>query len=262
VSNLSFGSGGSGASSSEAHPPHVSLLSQPGTRPGIRPVIRRRPVGGPVVDAAVFLSPFSYRHSLLGRPVPVTELNSPHGRPTAEILRTVTGFPRSTRVRCGRVGCPLNPGGDGIHATVEESSVVVCRLPAASLFVSPALLSDPESCRDEASTRVHHIHPFGLPLTCNTQSEWVPLGFSLSFAPGNYSPRTSGRGPVSDTDRELRLGHQTRPPIDVLTHYVRPRVAPQFGKMRMTRTCGGVADGWVRLGCGPPGGWRWADPCW
>src|SRR6266705_7130251 len=26
---------------SKAHPPHVSLLSQPGTRPGIRPVIRR-----------------------------------------------------------------------------------------------------------------------------------------------------------------------------------------------------------------------------
>jgi hypothetical protein len=145
------------------------------------------------------------------------------------MLRTVTGFPRSTRVRHGRVGCPLNPGGDGIHTTVEESSVVVCRLPAASLFVSPALLSDPGSCRDEASTRVHHIHPFGLPLTCNTQSEWVPLGFSLSFAPGNCSPRTSERGPVSDTDRELRLGHQTRPPIDVLTHFVRPRVAPQLG---------------------------------
>jgi hypothetical protein len=49
ASNLSFGSGGSGASSSKAHPPHVSLLSQPGTRPGIRPVIRRRPVGGPVI---------------------------------------------------------------------------------------------------------------------------------------------------------------------------------------------------------------------
>jgi hypothetical protein len=99
-----------------------------------------------------------------------------------------------------------------------------------SLFVSPALLSDPESCRDEASARVHHIHPSGLPLTCNTQSEWAPLGFSLSFAPGNYSPRTSGRGPVSDTDRKLRLGHQTRPPIDVLTHFVRPRVAPHLGR--------------------------------
>ena len=59
--------------------------------------------------------------------------------PPQKILRTVTGFPRSTRVRHGRVGCPLNPGGDGIHTTVEESSVVVCRLPAASLFVSPAL---------------------------------------------------------------------------------------------------------------------------
>jgi hypothetical protein len=158
-----------------------------------------------------------------------------------KMLRTVTGFPRSTRVRHGRVGCPLNPGGDGIHTTVDESSVVVCRLPAASLFVSPAPLSDPESCRDEASTRVHHIHPFGLPLTCNTQSEWVPLGFSLSFAPGNCSPRTSERGPVSDTDRELRLGHQTRPPIDVLTHFVRPRVAPQLGRSVCRRGRSAVA---------------------
>jgi len=49
ASNLSFGSGGSGAFSSKAHPPHVSLLSQPGTRPGIRPVIRQRPVGGAVI---------------------------------------------------------------------------------------------------------------------------------------------------------------------------------------------------------------------
>jgi hypothetical protein len=28
--------------------------------------------------------------------------------------RTRTGFPRSARMRCGRVGCPLYPGGDGI----------------------------------------------------------------------------------------------------------------------------------------------------
>jgi hypothetical protein len=81
-------------------------------------------------------------------------------------------------------------------------------------------LSDPESCRDEASTRVHHIHPFGLSLTCNTQSEWVSLGFSLSFAPGNYSPRTSGREPVSDTDRELRLGH-LHPTSNRRTHSTR-----------------------------------------
>ena len=81
-------------------------------------------------------------------------------------------------------------------------------------------VSDLESCRDEASTRVHHIHPFGLSLTCNTQSAWVPLGFSLSFAPGNYSPRTSGREPVSDTDRELRLGH-LHPTSNRRTHSTR-----------------------------------------
>jgi hypothetical protein len=86
ASNLSFGSGGSAALSSKARPPHVSLLSQPDTRPGIRPVIRQRPVGGPVVDAAAFLSPFSHRHSLLGRPVPATGLSFPHGRPTATKL--------------------------------------------------------------------------------------------------------------------------------------------------------------------------------
>jgi hypothetical protein len=44
------------------------------------------------------------------------------------------------------------------------------------------------------------IHPFGLPLTCSTQSERVPLGFPLGFAPGHYWPRTPGREPVLDTD--------------------------------------------------------------
>jgi hypothetical protein len=120
------------------------------------------------------------------------------------------------------------------EATVSTQSSMSPRLPFAD-FQRPASLSPrscqavPKSCRDEASTRVHFIHPFGLPLTCSPRTVREPLGFSLSFAPGNYSPRTSGRGPVSDTDRELRLGHQTRPPIDVLTHFVRPRVAPLLG---------------------------------
>jgi hypothetical protein len=58
------------------------------------------------------------------------------------------------------------------------------------------------------------------------------LGFSLSFAPGHYWPRTSGRGPIMNTDRELRLRHLPEPPIDVLTHYVRPRVAALIGRSR------------------------------
>ena len=46
VSNLSFGSGCSGCFVFKGSPAHVSLLSQPGTRPGIRPVIRDRPAEG------------------------------------------------------------------------------------------------------------------------------------------------------------------------------------------------------------------------
>jgi len=38
---LPFGSGGPGRLASTAHLPHVSALSRPGTRPGIRPVMPR-----------------------------------------------------------------------------------------------------------------------------------------------------------------------------------------------------------------------------
>jgi hypothetical protein len=41
ASNLPFGSGGLGRLASPAHLPHVSALSRPGTRPGIRPVMQR-----------------------------------------------------------------------------------------------------------------------------------------------------------------------------------------------------------------------------
>ena len=81
--------------------------------------------------------------------------------PCLPAWRTRTGFPRFARVRCGRVGCPLDPGGDGVHTAIEESSAAVCRLSAASPLSSPVLLSAPGSCRNEASTRVHSIHPFG-----------------------------------------------------------------------------------------------------
>jgi hypothetical protein len=139
-----------------------------------------------------------------------TEFSSPHGRPTTHALKSaadrngVSTF--HTRETAGS-GALLTP-----EATVSTRPSMSPRSPSADFqrlaSLSPRhYFSDPESCRDEASTRVHHIHPFGLSLTCNIQSEWMPLGFSLSFAPGNYSPRTSGREPVSDTDRELRLGH-------------------------------------------------------
>ena len=80
ASNLSLGSGVSGALSSKAHPPHVSLLSQPGTRPGIRPVIRRAPGWRTGANAPAFPLPFGRRHSLPGRPVPARESGFPYGR--------------------------------------------------------------------------------------------------------------------------------------------------------------------------------------
>jgi hypothetical protein len=52
------------------------------------------------------------------------------------------------------------------------------------------------------------IRPFGLPLTCNTRSDRTSLGFPLSFAPGRYQPRTSGRGRVWNTDPQSRPQHQ------------------------------------------------------
>ena len=122
----------------------------------------------------------------------------------------LTGFPRSTRARYGRVGCHLYPGGDGVHTTVEASSVAVCRFSTACPSSSPPPRPDPGSCRNEASTMVHSIHPFGLPLTCSTQSERAPLGFPPGFTPGHYWPRTPGRGPVTNTDQESRPRHQAR----------------------------------------------------
>ena len=134
VSNLSLGSGVSGASSAKAHPPHVSLLSQPGTRPGIRPVIRRAPGWrtGHTLPLSRCLSATGIRFLGVlfppGNPAFLTV-----GLPAAPRRRyqTLTGFPRSARMRCGRAGCPLYPGGDGVPATIGASAVAVCRLTTA-----------------------------------------------------------------------------------------------------------------------------------
>ena len=87
-------------------PDRVSTLSSPGTRPGIRPVIRDRQLEGPAITSrfpAAFRPPaFASRssHSRQG-------IGSPHGRPTGPKGRTQTGLPRSARTSCDRGGCPL-----------------------------------------------------------------------------------------------------------------------------------------------------------
>jgi hypothetical protein len=226
---LSLGSGISGAWSAKAHPPHVSLLSQPGTRPGIRPVIRKAPGWrtGTALPLSCCLSAAGLR--FLG-------VLFPPGNPAFLTVslpavprrhhRTLTGFPRSARMRCGRAGCPLYPGSDGVphdHRCVRDR-----RLPPCNGWPLPPRYHPPTRnvrlTRHQQGFRV--IHPSGLPLTCSTRSERAPSGFPLSFAPGRYQPRTSGRGRVWNTNPKSRLRHHAEPPIDEPTHNVRPRVAP------------------------------------
>ena len=65
-----FGDGGAVVTNrDQIDRPHVSALSRPGTRPGIRPVMPR-PRRSTVQDGAGFLLPFGRRPSLLGHPVP------------------------------------------------------------------------------------------------------------------------------------------------------------------------------------------------
>ena len=146
-------------------------------------------------------------------------------------LRTVMkrlvahGFHGSARMRCGRAGCPLYPGGDGVprdHRDIRDRRLPPCNgWPLPPRYRTPT--RDVRLTRHQQGFRV--IHPSGLPLTCNTRSERAPSGFPLSFAPGRYQPRTSGRGRVWNTNPKSRPRHHAEPPIDELTHNVRHRVA-------------------------------------
>jgi hypothetical protein len=48
--------------------------------------------------------------------------------------RTLTGFPRSTRLSYGRVGLPLYPGDGGVPTTIGMSVAAACRLTTASPY--------------------------------------------------------------------------------------------------------------------------------
>lgn len=160
---MPFGSGGCRCFVVKGSPAHVSLLSQPGTRPGVRPVITGTGRSEDQPSGSAFPSPFGRRRSLLGRPVPAEGLGLPHGRLTAAPLRarrTSTGFPRSAHTSRGRVGCPLYPGGR--RCSHDRSPVLGRRLPTFSGWplVTPASRPDPGSPFRETSARVYWHSPF------------------------------------------------------------------------------------------------------
>jgi hypothetical protein len=163
--------------STQAHPTHVSTLSGPGST-RIRPVIR----GGqrrnrPAASVSRRLSAIGI--GFLGHPVPAGELGLPHGRLTGRGLhaRTPTGFPRSTRMRYDRGGCPLNSE----TAMLSRLMLGPQPAPAASqrLVLHPAGTSHlPGPTITKHHQGFTHVHPSGLPLACGPRMERAPLGFS------------------------------------------------------------------------------------
>ena len=135
ASNLPFGSGGPGRLASPAHLPHVSALSRPGTRPGIRPVMPR-PGGAPGKTARVSrcLSATGIRFlGILSRPG-IPPLSRSAYRARQQAARTRAGFPCSARVRHGWGRVPSLPRGLRCLHGQLISLAAARRLPAAGPY--------------------------------------------------------------------------------------------------------------------------------
>jgi hypothetical protein len=197
--------------SSRAHLTHVSTLAGPGSA-RIRSVMR----GGqrrcwPSAPVSRCLSATGV--GFLGHPVPAGELGLPCGRLTGRLrVRTPTGFPRSTRVRYDRGGCPLNSG------TAMLSRLTLSLQPAPAASQRPVL---------HPAGAVHRRGPRSRSIIRGSLAFTRPV-FPLPVAPGwNGSPwaspssstprrcqrRMSKWGRALSTGPELRCRHQVEPPI-------------------------------------------------
>jgi len=150
---------------------------------------------------------FRCRHSLLGHPMPAGGLGLPHGRLTGHArgrARTSTGLPRSARTSCDRGGCPLYPGDGGAHPGRGTCSAGAHRSAAASPL---SLLLHPtrRGLLHEASTRVHAIHPSGLPWPVAARVERAALG----LLPGLRTPPSPATHAEDGTGRRARTWNYT-----------------------------------------------------
>ena len=95
------------------HLPTSAPLSGPGHRGSVSGQLSSNGrLGGAATIVVGFLSAFAHRHSLLGHPVPARGFRHPLrlAYRTATAARTLSGFPRSARVRHDRGGCLLYSG--------------------------------------------------------------------------------------------------------------------------------------------------------
>ncbi len=89
----------------------------------------------------------------------------PHGRPTRQRRRCPgpqPGFQRSTRVRPDRVGCPLCPGGDGVHPAGKARPNR--RLPLSGGQPLPAPLTQPITGNPQSRDVIEGSRSFTLPV--------------------------------------------------------------------------------------------------
>ncbi len=142
ASSLSFGSGISVIFLFTGSPDRVSTLSSPGTRPGIRPVIRHRQPGGAShhVPVSCCLSAAGIRFSVIPFP-PRDRLSSRSAhRPTRVGPRRGYRVPHA-RAATG-VGAPYNPRTSGAHPAGSPPRPA----PAASQRPVPKPRHDIPSC--------------------------------------------------------------------------------------------------------------------
>jgi hypothetical protein len=218
---LSSGSGASVIFLLTGSPDRVGALSGRTTRVRIRPVIRDDPLEEQATLSRLpvaFRPPaFASRSSDSRRGIGPS-LRSAYRRTPIGAPRTSTGLPRSARVSCDRGGCPLCPEDGGAHPGLRR--VLSRRLPlhhGESLYPAPASHLA-RLCITRHQTRVHFIHPSGLPLACGRpDGTGRRLGFPPSFAPRRpgAGQRTSRWGQASEhgpgTTRST--SHQADPPI-------------------------------------------------
>ena len=126
-------------------PDHVSALSRPGTRPGIRPVIHDHQQEGAdllIGFPAAFRPPALASWSSCAR-----SGTGPSSRLAYRPRdRTRTGLPCFARTSCDRGGCPLYSGDSGAHPERSRSPASARRISAARPCTPP----QPPSMRGSA----------------------------------------------------------------------------------------------------------------
>ena len=136
--------------------------------------------------ALAFLLPFGCRHSLRGRPVPPRSMYLPCGRPTHGLCHsrgTVTGFPCSAPVRCGRCRALPIPRGRGALVADIETSATTAAFQRRALFLG--LDHHPPEALDNEAYR----SSFSFALVWSSSCLWPVDGSpALGLSPGLHTP--------------------------------------------------------------------------